>query len=60
MARHGLTPGQWRELDRSERIEMMAYEQAREEERAELLAEIQKNVPGEWGALAQVIVLAAD
>lgn len=57
MARRSMTPGQWRKLPRSERVEMLAYEYRQQERADKIISQITEAMPSEIGMLAQVIAL---
>ena len=50
----------WRRLSRAERVEILAYEYRRDEQRAGVLRDVIENIGGELAVLAQIIMSAMD
>ena len=55
-----LTPGQWRNLPKADRLEMMAYEYRRDQRRWELFHRADEVLPDGWNTLAQIIIWLSD
>jgi hypothetical protein len=60
MASHQLTLRDWTNLRRDEQIDLMAFEHWRSRERGSLIREVIDKIPGEFGALAQALIMALD
>lgn len=56
MARRGWSPATWRALPRAERVEVLAFEHRRDEQRARLMRQMSVDMPTEIGVLAQVLI----
>ena len=55
-----LTPPQWAKLSRADRIDLLAYQRHKHQQRMSLLKEAIDKVPGEVGMLAQILIEVMD
>lgn len=54
---HGWTPGQWRNLPRADKIELLAYDRWRDEQRRDIRKRLS---PEDWGIGVETIMLALE